>query len=187
MAGIDPSREFIPLGIAVLTVSDTRSFADDRSGATLVERIETAGHRLGRARDRHRRCGKNPHAGPRWIADAGVDVVITTGGTGIHRPRRDARGGRAAVREAHGRLRHALSSGQRTQDRHLGDPDPRHGRRRRRDLRILPAGFARCLQGRLGRDTRRTNSTTATGPAISSRSCRASTSICAATRPRAGR
>ena len=44
MAGIDASREFIPLKIAVLTISDTRALADDKSGATLVERIEKTGH-----------------------------------------------------------------------------------------------------------------------------------------------
>jgi len=44
MAGIDESKSFVPLRIAVLTVSDTRSFDDDKSGATLVERIEKAGH-----------------------------------------------------------------------------------------------------------------------------------------------
>ncbi len=44
MPGIDETRQFIPLKIAVLTVSDTRELADDRSGATLVERIERANH-----------------------------------------------------------------------------------------------------------------------------------------------
>ena len=44
MAGIDANREFIPLKIAVLTVSDTRKLADDKSGATLLDRIEKAGH-----------------------------------------------------------------------------------------------------------------------------------------------
>ncbi|HVK90704.1 MAG TPA: molybdopterin-binding protein, partial [Mycoplana sp.] len=46
MARLDETRPFIPLGIAVLTVSDTRTPADDRSGDTLVERLEKAGHRL---------------------------------------------------------------------------------------------------------------------------------------------
>ena len=44
MPGIDETRTFVPLKIAVLTVSDTRSLAEDKSGATLVERIEKAGH-----------------------------------------------------------------------------------------------------------------------------------------------
>jgi len=80
---IDDTRPFIPVGIAVLTVSDTRSLEDDRSGATLAERIEKAGHRLAdRAivtddveaiRDRVKA----------WIADPAIDVIITTGGTGF--------------------------------------------------------------------------------------------------------
>jgi molybdenum cofactor biosynthesis protein B len=44
MPGIDQSKQFVPLKIAVLTVSDTRSLADDKSGTTLVERIQAAGH-----------------------------------------------------------------------------------------------------------------------------------------------
>jgi molybdopterin adenylyltransferase len=83
MPGIDESRQFVPLNIAVLTVSDTREIADDKSGATLAERIEKAGHKLAaraivtddveNIRDRVRQ----------WIADAGIDAVITTGGTGF--------------------------------------------------------------------------------------------------------
>ena len=46
MAGIDPSRPFEPLSIAVLTVSDTRALAEDKSGALLSERIKAAGHKL---------------------------------------------------------------------------------------------------------------------------------------------
>ena len=80
---IDESRAFIPVAIAVLTVSDTRTLADDRSGDTLVARIEAAGHRVAA------RAIERDDAGPiegllrGWIADAGVDCVITTGGTGI--------------------------------------------------------------------------------------------------------
>ncbi len=83
MPGIDENRQFVPLKIAVLTVSDTRELADDKSGATLAERIGKAGHVVGdraivpddvediRARVK------------RWIADPAIDVVITTGGTGF--------------------------------------------------------------------------------------------------------
>jgi molybdenum cofactor biosynthesis protein B len=83
MAGIDESREFVPLKIAVLTVSDTRSLAEDKSGSTLVERIEKAGHVVaGRAivtddADQIRAQVKA------WIAEPAIDVVITTGGTGF--------------------------------------------------------------------------------------------------------
>ncbi len=83
MPGIDDARAFVPLGIAVLTVSDTRELADDKSGATLTERIEKAGHRLaGRAivADDVAAIRAQVKA---WIADPSVDVVITTGGTGF--------------------------------------------------------------------------------------------------------
>lgn len=83
MAGIDPSRPFIPLKIAVLTVSDTRNLADDKSGATLVERIEKAGHAVAArviVTDDVEKIRAQVQA---WIADPTIDVVITTGGTGF--------------------------------------------------------------------------------------------------------
>jgi molybdenum cofactor biosynthesis protein B len=83
MAKIDESRPFLPVNIAVLTVSDTRAEADDRSGQTLVERIAEAGHRVAaRAIVRDER-GAIVAKLREWIADAGVDVVISTGGTGL--------------------------------------------------------------------------------------------------------
>jgi molybdenum cofactor biosynthesis protein B len=83
MAGIDDSRQFIPLKIAVLTVSDTRSREDDKSGDTLVERIAAAGHTLV-----DRAIVPDDVASIRgrvdtWITDPEIDVVITTGGTGF--------------------------------------------------------------------------------------------------------
>ncbi|MBL4916181.1 molybdenum cofactor biosynthesis protein B [Szabonella alba] len=83
MSRIDDSRDFIPVRIAVLTVSDTRGPADDRSGDTLVDRLTAAGHVLAaraivtddraviaaRLRD--------------WCADPDVDVILSTGGTGL--------------------------------------------------------------------------------------------------------
>jgi molybdenum cofactor biosynthesis protein B len=83
MAGIDQAKQFVPLKIAVLTVSDTRNMADDKSGAVLSERIKAAGHIMVertivpddieaiRARVKE------------WIDSPAVDVVITTGGTGF--------------------------------------------------------------------------------------------------------
>lgn len=71
------------LAIAVLTISDSRTLAEDRSGDALVERLEAAGHRLAeRALVRDDRYQIRAVAS-RWIADAGVQVVLTTGGTGI--------------------------------------------------------------------------------------------------------
>jgi molybdenum cofactor biosynthesis protein B len=83
MSRIDESKPFLPVGIAVLTVSDTRTLADDRSGDVLVERLTAAGHRLaGRAIvPDDVEAIRNALRG--WIADPAVDVVITTGGTGF--------------------------------------------------------------------------------------------------------
>src|SRR3954449_11028319 len=86
MPGIDPSRQFIPLKIAVLTVSDTRSLDEDKSGATLAERIEKTGHAVG-ARAIVTDDTEKIRAQVRtWIADPAIDVVITTGGTGFTGP-----------------------------------------------------------------------------------------------------
>ena len=79
----DDARPFIPVGIAVLTVSDTRTPADDRSGDTLAVRVEDAGHRLV-ARDivtddRQAILDKVKS----WTLREDIDVVITTGGTGF--------------------------------------------------------------------------------------------------------
>jgi molybdenum cofactor biosynthesis protein B len=83
MSSIDDSRAFLPLSIAVLTISDTRSLEDDKSGSVLAERLVAAGHALAAREiivddvDAIRIIIK------RWIADADVDVIITTGGTGF--------------------------------------------------------------------------------------------------------
>jgi molybdenum cofactor biosynthesis protein B len=79
----DESRPFEPVRFAVLTVSDTRSPADDRSGDTLAERIAGAGHVLaarGIVRDERDMIAAQLRA---WVADPGVDAVLTTGGTGL--------------------------------------------------------------------------------------------------------
>ncbi len=74
---------FRPLAIAVLTISDSRALADDRSGDTLVKRIEAAGHTLA-ARTIARDEIEDIRAQVRtWIADAAIEVIITTGGTGL--------------------------------------------------------------------------------------------------------
>ncbi len=83
MPRMDESRPFIPVRIAVLTMSDTRSLAEDKSGNTLAEMIAEAGHEVA-----DRALVKDDVAQIRakvkaWIADPGIDVVITTGGTGF--------------------------------------------------------------------------------------------------------
>jgi molybdenum cofactor biosynthesis protein B len=83
MARIDETRPFLPVNIAVLTVSDTRTEANDTSGDTLSERIVKAGHRVA-ARAIEKDDATVIETRLRgWIADPAIDVVITTGGTGV--------------------------------------------------------------------------------------------------------
>ncbi len=80
---IDESRAFVPVTLAVLTVSDTRDLAGDRSGDALVRRIEAAGHRVGdRAIVRDEADAIEARLRG-WIAHPAIDVVVSTGGTGI--------------------------------------------------------------------------------------------------------
>ena len=83
MASIDESRRFVPLNIAVLTISDTRSLADDKSATTLSDRLTAAGHRLAARESATDDVEAIRAVVRKWIADAGVDAVITTGGTGF--------------------------------------------------------------------------------------------------------
>ncbi|AUQ52980.1 molybdenum cofactor biosynthesis protein B [Phaeobacter sp. HS012] len=83
MAQRDNSKDFIPVRIAVLTVSDSRSLAEDRSGQVLVDRLETAGHVLA---DRKILPDEREEIADQlrdWIANSEIDVVISTGGTGL--------------------------------------------------------------------------------------------------------
>lgn len=83
MSRIDDSKEFIPVRIAVLTVSDTRDLSEDRSGDTLVGRIEGAGHTVADRkiiRDERAEIADQLRA---WVANDEVDVIISTGGTGL--------------------------------------------------------------------------------------------------------
>ena len=83
MAGLDESLAFHPLRIAVLTVSDTRDEASDTSGGLLVERLTTAGHSLAAKAivpDEVERIRSQVIA---WVADASVDLILVTGGTGF--------------------------------------------------------------------------------------------------------
>jgi len=80
---IDETRTFLPVNIALLTVSDTRTLADDRSGDTLADRITGAGHVL-KAREISVDSVEDILAHlHRWIDDPQIDVIITTGGTGV--------------------------------------------------------------------------------------------------------
>ncbi len=83
MHKIDESRAFIPMRIAVLTVSDTRKLEDDKSGRTLIERIEAAGHMVADRqiiRDERAQISAQLR---RWAENPEIDIVISTGGTGL--------------------------------------------------------------------------------------------------------
>lgn len=83
MPGLDETRRFIPVRIAVMTVSDTRTAANDTSGDTLAARVLSAGHEVAaRAISRDDPDAIEGYLRG-WIADPSIDVVITTGGTGI--------------------------------------------------------------------------------------------------------
>lgn len=80
---IDESRDFIPVRIAVLTVSDTRTPDDDKSGDRLIQRLSDAGHVLAERMIVRDEVSLLTAALNRWIDDASVDVILTTGGTGV--------------------------------------------------------------------------------------------------------
>jgi len=83
MSRIDETRPFLPVGIAVLTVSDTRTAADDKSGNTLVELLTRDGHKLAARTIVKDDVGAITAQLKAWIANPEVDVVISTGGTGV--------------------------------------------------------------------------------------------------------
>ncbi len=83
MSRIDETLEFIPVRIAILTVSDSRNLEEDRSGQVLVDRLAAAGHVLADRkilRDERREIAAQLRA---WVQDPQIDVVISTGGTGL--------------------------------------------------------------------------------------------------------
>ncbi len=83
MAKIEGERHFLPVNIAVMTVSDSRTLETDTSGQTLVDRLEAAGHRLAARAiipdDKDSIVAQLRE----WIADPDIDAVVTTGGTGV--------------------------------------------------------------------------------------------------------
>jgi len=83
MPGLDESKQFVPLKIGVLTVSDTRHMRDDKSGATLVQRIGTAGHIVVERSIVTDDIEAIRAKVKTWIDDPVIDVIITTGGTGF--------------------------------------------------------------------------------------------------------
>ncbi len=83
MAGIDEKRRFIAVNIAVMTVSDTRTEVDDKSGKVLIQRLTEAGHKLAARAIVRDEADAITAQLKGWIEDAGIDAVIATGGTGL--------------------------------------------------------------------------------------------------------
>ena len=83
MAGIDETRKFLPVRIAVVTMSDTRTLETDTSGQVLVDRLTAAGHQLARRHIIKDDLGGIVALLNELVADPMVDIVITTGGTGV--------------------------------------------------------------------------------------------------------
>lgn len=83
MPKIDETRSFIPVNIAVMTVSDTRTETDDKSGDTLANRVTDAGHKIAARKIVKDDMPSITEQLKAWINDDNVDVIISTGGTGI--------------------------------------------------------------------------------------------------------
>lgn len=83
MSASNTARTFIPISIAVLTVSDTRSLTDDKSGETLTKRLTDAGHQLADRRIVKDDVDAIQSVFKEWVAEPSIDVIISTGGTGF--------------------------------------------------------------------------------------------------------
>lgn len=179
MADQTDARRFIPLNIAVLTVSDTRRPEDDRSGDTLTQRLTEAGHRLAARSIVPDEVPAIRGQVEAWLRDPGVDVVITTGGTGFT--------GRDVTPEALEPLFEKRMDGfsavfHRISYDKIGTSTLQSrataGSRTRPTCSCCRAH--RAPAGTPGTGSWPSSSTTGTGPATSWRSCRVSTSTCGA-------
>ena len=149
--GIDESLPFVPIRIAVLTISDTRTLETDSSGSILAERIVAAGHRLHARRIVPDQIEAIRGAVRAWMEDADCDAVITTGGTGLT--------GRDVTPEAVEPLLDKVIDGfsvifHQVSHRTVGPVDASVARVRRdrgRNLRLLPSGIEWRGERRLGR------------------------------------
>ena len=151
MPGIDESIAFVPVRIAVMTVSDTRDASNDKSGDTLAARIQDAGHVLAARKIVTDDAAKITAQLRAWIDDPMIDAVISTGGTGLT--------GRDVTVEAfspcstrRSTVFPSFSTKSASEGRNLDDPVARLRRRCQGNLSFRPARLARSGEGRLGRN-----------------------------------
>ena len=151
MSRIDESITFIPVRIAVLTVSDTRTEKTDKSGSLLAEMLTKDGHQLADQAIEKDDIGALQARVKTWIEDPEVDVVITSGGTGFTGRDITPEALRPLFEKEIEGFSTAFHMAEPRQDRHLDDPIAGLRRRRRWDVYLLRSRFTRRLQGRLER------------------------------------
>ena len=120
----DPQRPFLPVNIAVLTVSDSRTIDTDKSGNVLCERIEAAGHRVAERKLVSDDADAIVTALRAWVADPGIDVIISTGGTGVTGRDVTPEAVLRRSRKGNSRLRRAVPLAELCQDRHVDGAEP---------------------------------------------------------------
>ena len=150
MAGIDEGRTFYPLNIAVLTVSDTRSLAEDTSGDLLVARLTAAGHTLADRVLLRDDVAEIQDAMRGWIADDGIDVVISTGGTGFSPRDVTPEAVRPLFDKDMDGFKRGVPSGQHGNRRPVHPAIPRVRGAGGRHVHLLPAGFNGRVYGCVG-------------------------------------
>ena len=150
MSRIDEKIPFIPVNIAVLTVSDTRTTKEDKSGATLERMLTQAGHTLAERTIVTDDVPLIQNQVKGWIDNPDVDVVITTGGTGFTGRDVTPEAMTAVVREGDRRVLGHLPHAELRKGRHIDHPVAGLRRCRGRYLHLLCARLTRRLQGCLG-------------------------------------
>lgn len=143
------TRSFIPVKIAVLTVSNTRTLEDDTSGQTIADRAADAGHALSARKMVKDDIRAIRHVIRDWTNRDDIDVIITTGGTGLTGFDVTIEACRALF-EGNRRLRHIVPDDFLQERWNIGDPVARHCRHHERQVYLLPAGLTWRLPRWLG-------------------------------------
>jgi hypothetical protein len=146
---VQPDAVFVPLNIAVLTVSDTRSYANDTSGELLASRAVEVGHRLIARELLKDDLYKIRAQVATWIADEQVQVVLITGGR-LYRPRQYTRSGRVPAGQAHRWFWRVVPRAVDSRYWHFDRAEPGAGRAGQPHSGVLPAGLDRGVPDGVG-------------------------------------